>query len=126
MREVAADADAFLITLPRSAVVSRKFIAEADMVVRPVNDGRQAFAGGRNIAEEAPSEAHELIRLAIAAAQQERQHVMRQRLDRCDRDIGRETIRRAYAAVKTEHEQMEALKHSLEGQRDAANPLFPQ
>ena len=38
----------------------------------------------------------------------------------------RETIRRAYAAVKTEHEQMEALKHSLEGQRDAANPLFPQ
>ena len=38
----------------------------------------------------------------------------------------RETIRRAYAAVKTEHEQMEALKHSLEGQRDADNPLYPQ
>ena len=37
----------------------------------------------------------------------------------------RETIRRAYAAVKAEHDQMEALKHSLEGQRDASNPLFP-
>ena len=38
----------------------------------------------------------------------------------------RETVRRAYAAVKVEHDQMEALKHSLQGQRDADNPLFPQ
>nr|WP_314438054.1 PA2169 family four-helix-bundle protein [uncultured Brevundimonas sp.] len=37
----------------------------------------------------------------------------------------RETVRRAYASVKAEHDQMEALKHSLEGQRDEANPLFP-
>ncbi|WP_292230789.1 PA2169 family four-helix-bundle protein [Brevundimonas sp.] len=37
----------------------------------------------------------------------------------------RETVRRAYASVKAEHDQMEALKHSLEGQRDDANPLFP-
>ena len=37
----------------------------------------------------------------------------------------RETIRRAHAAVKVEHDQMEALKHSLEGQRTEANPLFP-
>lgn len=37
----------------------------------------------------------------------------------------RETIRRAYESVKTGHDQMEGLKHSLEGQRDASNPLFP-
>jgi uncharacterized protein (TIGR02284 family) len=38
----------------------------------------------------------------------------------------RETIRRAYAAVRPGHEAMEELKHSLEGQRDASNPLYPQ
>jgi uncharacterized protein (TIGR02284 family) len=38
----------------------------------------------------------------------------------------RETIRRAYAAVKDGHDQMRELKHSLEGQRDASNRLFPQ
>jgi uncharacterized protein (TIGR02284 family) len=38
----------------------------------------------------------------------------------------RETIRRAYASIKKGHDQMEGLKHSLEGQRDASNPLFPQ
>lgn len=37
----------------------------------------------------------------------------------------RETIRRAYGSVKTGHDQMHDLKHSLEGQRDASNPLFP-
>lgn len=37
----------------------------------------------------------------------------------------RETIRRAYAAVKRGHDEMHALKHSLEGQRDASNPLYP-
>jgi uncharacterized protein (TIGR02284 family) len=38
----------------------------------------------------------------------------------------KETIRRAYAAVKTGHEQMHDLRRSLEGQHDANNPLFPQ
>lgn len=38
----------------------------------------------------------------------------------------RETVRRAYAQVKAGHDQMSALKHSLEGQRDADNPLFPK
>lgn len=38
----------------------------------------------------------------------------------------RETIRRAYAEVKAGHDQMSALKHSLEGQHDAENPLYPQ
>jgi len=37
----------------------------------------------------------------------------------------RETIRRAYATVKDGHDQMRDLKHSLEGQKDASNPLFP-
>jgi len=38
----------------------------------------------------------------------------------------RETIRRAYVEVKAGHDQMSALKHSLDGRRDADNPLFPQ
>lgn len=38
----------------------------------------------------------------------------------------RETIRRAYATVKDGHDQMRDLKHSLEGQKDASNRLFPQ
>lgn len=37
----------------------------------------------------------------------------------------RETIRRAYARVKEGHDQMRDLKHSLEGQQDADNRLFP-
>jgi uncharacterized protein (TIGR02284 family) len=36
-----------------------------------------------------------------------------------------ETIRRAYAAVKTGHDEMHQLRRSLEGQRDADNPLHP-
>ncbi|MGH7026514.1 PA2169 family four-helix-bundle protein [Brevundimonas sp.] len=38
----------------------------------------------------------------------------------------RETIRRAYAAVRTSRDEMHALRRSLEGQRDADNPLHPQ
>jgi uncharacterized protein (TIGR02284 family) len=37
----------------------------------------------------------------------------------------RETIRRAYATVKDGHDQMRDLKHSLEGQKDADNSLYP-
>lgn len=38
----------------------------------------------------------------------------------------RETIRRAYTSVKSGHDQMRDLKHSLEGQNDASNRLYPQ
>lgn len=37
----------------------------------------------------------------------------------------RETIRRAYSTVKDGHDQMRDLKHSLEGQKDADNRLYP-
>ena len=37
----------------------------------------------------------------------------------------RETIRRAYVQVKEGHDQMSALKHSLEGQKDDSNRMFP-
>lgn len=40
-------------------------------------------------------------------------------------DSTRETIRRAYSQVRAGHDQMSALKHSLEGQKDASSPLFP-
>ncbi|GAA0640678.1 PA2169 family four-helix-bundle protein [Brevundimonas lenta] len=38
----------------------------------------------------------------------------------------RETIRRAWDKVRDGHDQMRDLKHSLEGQKDANNRLFPQ
>lgn len=38
----------------------------------------------------------------------------------------RETIRRAWEQVRDGHDQMRDLKHSLEGQKDAGNRLFPQ
>ncbi|WP_372706144.1 PA2169 family four-helix-bundle protein [Brevundimonas sp.] len=37
----------------------------------------------------------------------------------------REAIRRAYSTVKDGHDQMRALKHSLEGQKDADGRLHP-
>ncbi len=38
----------------------------------------------------------------------------------------RETVRRAYERVKAGHDQMLELKRSLESQRAASSPLFPQ
>ncbi|MFN4041864.1 MAG: PA2169 family four-helix-bundle protein [Brevundimonas sp.] len=37
----------------------------------------------------------------------------------------RETVRRAYAVVKTGHDQMRDLKHSLESRSDADSPVYP-
>ncbi len=37
----------------------------------------------------------------------------------------RETIRRAFARVSDGRDSLHDLRHSLEGQRDASNPLFP-
>lgn len=38
----------------------------------------------------------------------------------------RETIRRAFARLHADRENLHGLRHSLEGQRDADSPLFPQ
>lgn len=38
----------------------------------------------------------------------------------------RETIRRAQAAIHRETGEVHGLRRSLDGQRDASNPLFPQ
>lgn len=37
----------------------------------------------------------------------------------------RETVRRAFVRVSAGREDLHDLRHSLEGQRDASNPLFP-
>ena len=37
----------------------------------------------------------------------------------------RETVRRAWASVREGHDEVRELRHSLEGQRDAGNRLFP-
>ena len=38
----------------------------------------------------------------------------------------KETVRRAYGEVRQGYDQMGALKHSLEAQRDGDNPLHPK
>lgn len=38
----------------------------------------------------------------------------------------RETIRRAFTRVSAGHDEVHDLRHSIEGQRDAGNPLYPR
>ena len=38
----------------------------------------------------------------------------------------RETVRRAFASLKGDAEEISALRHNLESRHDADNPLFPQ
>ncbi|MBU1384857.1 MAG: PA2169 family four-helix-bundle protein [Alphaproteobacteria bacterium] len=40
--------------------------------------------------------------------------------------LTRETIRRAFVRVSEGRDDLHDLRHSLEGQRDASNPLFPR
>jgi uncharacterized protein (TIGR02284 family) len=75
---------------------------------------------------------HALIRdeATVVGAVETVEDAVRSRFERAleDSDISattRETIRRGWASVRTDHDQVRELKHSLEGQRDASNRLFP-
>lgn len=75
---------------------------------------------------------HALLRddlTMVGAVEQAEDHV-RTRFEKAlgDSDISattRENIRRAFAQVRGEND-LHDLRHSLEGQRDADSPLFPQ
>lgn len=75
---------------------------------------------------------HALLRddlTMVGAVEQAEDHV-RTRFEKAleDSDISattREAIRRAFERVRGEND-LHDLRHSLEGQRDAGNPLFPQ
>lgn len=76
---------------------------------------------------------HALLRdeAAVVGSVEGGETLLRARFDHALTDAAlsattKETIRRAYAAVKTGHDEMHLLRRSLEGQRDADNPLHPQ
>jgi uncharacterized protein (TIGR02284 family) len=76
---------------------------------------------------------HALLRdeLTVVGAVESAEDQVKARFEKAlgDSDISattRETIRRAFDQVRGGHDEITGLKHSLEGQRDANNRLFPQ
>lgn len=75
---------------------------------------------------------HALLRdeQAVVNTVEQGEDVIKARFEKAlaDSDISattRETIRRAYDAVRQGHDQMRDLKHSLEGRADADSRLYP-
>lgn len=75
---------------------------------------------------------HALVRdeLSVVGPVESVEDTVRARFERAldDSDVSpetRETIRRAYARLHGDHDDISALKHSLESQRDDASRLFP-
>ena len=76
---------------------------------------------------------HALLRddQSVVASVESGEDHLKARFDRALEDerisaTTRDVIRRAYVSVRQGHDEMSALKHSLEGQRDASSPLYPQ
>ena len=76
---------------------------------------------------------HALLRdeLSVVGPIESAEDGLRARFEKALADVAisattRETIRRAWAAVESGHDEIRDLKHSLEGQRDASGRLFPQ
>lgn len=76
---------------------------------------------------------HALLRdeQSVVASVESGEDHLKARFDRALEDdrisaTTRDVIRRAYVSVRQGHDEMSALKHSLEGQRDASSGLYPQ
>ena len=91
MRVVAADAFAFLESLPRGSRRSGILVAEGDVAVDIVADGVDAAGASGRLAEEVPRDAGQAIRLAVSAAEEEYERFLGKILHRvlvlrsCDR-----------------------------------------
>lgn len=75
---------------------------------------------------------HALLRdeIGVIGAVESAEDAVRSRFEKALEDshisaTTRETIRRAFASVRDGREQIHDLRHSLEGQRDAAGRLYP-
>ena len=75
---------------------------------------------------------HALLRddLSVVGVVESAEDAVRARFEKALQDshisaTTRETIRRAFASVRDGPEEIHNLRHSLEGQRDASNRLFP-
>ncbi len=82
MREVAAHTAALSQRLDRAAGRSGVLVAELDSIVDEVADRLNARPARRRLAEQIPRGLHQPVGLAVAAAQQEHQRVVRQVGDR--------------------------------------------
>jgi hypothetical protein len=79
---VPAHAGALVVGLPRRLGGPGVLVAEGDVLVDEVADGLDPPPAGRPVAEEGPRHLGEPIGLAVAAAQQEDEAVLREILDR--------------------------------------------
>ena len=82
MREIAADADFLRMRFARGARRARVLVTEDDVLVREIADRLHARPAGRRLPEELPRRVQHEVRLAIAAREQEQQHLRRQLFDR--------------------------------------------
>ncbi len=98
MREVAADADLFAMGLVRGAGGPGLMIAEGQPVMDIVDDGLGPPPTGRDGAEQRPRQLTQGIGLAVAAAEQVDEHVIRQLVDRMLDGMGRDLVRQSAVA----------------------------
>src|ERR1700736_7026347 len=75
MREVAADADALLMSFRRSPVAARVAVAEADPVMGVIANRLHAPPARRDAAKQRPGKVRQSFYVAVAAPQKMDQHV---------------------------------------------------
>jgi hypothetical protein len=81
-------------------------IAEGDPIVRVVEDRLQPRPAGRNVAKQRPSQVRQVLSLAVAAGQQEDDHLVGQVLHRVLDGVGRDLVglaRVAHHEIGGEH-----------------------
>jgi len=76
--KVAADADAFLVPLERRAVTPRVVVTERNPLMRIIANRLHALPARCHMAEQRPGQIGQLLGVAIAAAEQIDQHIVRQ------------------------------------------------
>src|ERR1700688_2703008 len=78
MSEVPADADALLVSFRGSPIAARMLVVEANPVMGVVTDRLHALPARRQAAEQRPGKVRQLFGVAVAAAQQIDQNLIRQ------------------------------------------------
>jgi uncharacterized protein (TIGR02284 family) len=118
----------------RRAVERRRLAEELGSTVRDL--GGEPHADGSILAKAQRAFAdvrHALMRdeLSVVGAVETAEDQVKARFEKAVDDPAisattRDTIRRAWDRIRDGHDQMRDLKHSLQGQRDAASGLFPR
>jgi len=118
----------------RRALERRQLADELAAAVRQM--GGQPHADGSLLAKAQRAFAdvrHALLRdeLTVVGAVETAEDHVKARFGKAlaDEDLSattRETVRRAWDRIGQDHDEMRDLKHSLEGQRDAASRLYPR